>query len=150
MTACAIYGLRNKFYLITTVLFIPAVFFDGGGAIPPPKKKTYKSPRRLPNSVLKVFFQAGIEITNVSRKLFLMDNKHEKLFVTKQSKGCKFMPKMHQNTFGGRAPPDHLAAMGIYFYNRGPLIREGRWGEGREKRGDGGGGNSPPKSRWVE
>jgi len=27
-----------------------------------------------------------------------MDNNHGKLFVIKQSKGCKFMPKMHQNT----------------------------------------------------
>ena len=34
-----------------------------------------------------------------------MDNKHRKFFVIKQSDGCKFMPKMHQNTFGGRAPP---------------------------------------------
>ena len=36
-----------------------------------------------------------------------MDNKHGKLFVIKQSKGCKFMPKMRQNrpTFSGRAMP---------------------------------------------
>jgi len=34
---------------------------------------------------------------------FLMDNKHRKLFVIKQSKGCKLMPKMHQNAFGGWA-----------------------------------------------
>jgi len=27
------------------------------------------------------------------------------LLVIKQSKGCKFMPKMHQNAFGGRALP---------------------------------------------
>jgi len=33
-----------------------------------------------------------------------MDNKHGKLFVIKQSKVCKFLPKMHQNAFGGRAP----------------------------------------------
>jgi len=26
---------------------------------------------------------------------------HEKLFVIKQSKGCKFMLKMHHKTFGG-------------------------------------------------
>ena len=31
-----------------------------------------------------------------------MDNEHRKLFVIKQSKGCKFMPKMCRNTFGGR------------------------------------------------
>jgi len=33
-----------------------------------------------------------------------MDNIHMKLFVIKQSKGRNFIPKMHQNTFGGRAP----------------------------------------------
>jgi len=55
-----------------------------------------------------------------------MDNKHRKLFVIEQSKGCKFMPKTHQNTFGGRAPPgpaggtkcappDLVAAMGADF-----------------------------------
>jgi len=30
-----------------------------------------------------------------------MDNKPRKLFAIKQSKGCKFIPKMQQNTFGG-------------------------------------------------
>jgi len=35
----------------------------------------------------------------------LMDNKHRKLFVTKQSKGCKIMPRMHKNTLGGLGPP---------------------------------------------
>ena len=34
-----------------------------------------------------------------------MDNKHRKLFVVKQSEGCRFMPKIHLNTFGGRALP---------------------------------------------
>jgi len=33
-----------------------------------------------------------------------MDNKHGKLFVIKQSKWCKFVPKMHPNTFGDLAP----------------------------------------------
>jgi len=55
----------------------------------------------------------------------LMDNKHNKLFIIKQSKWCKFMLKIHQNIFGGRAlprpagelirSPDTLAAMGAYF-----------------------------------
>jgi len=53
-----------------------------------------------------------------------MDNKHRKLFVIKQSKGCKFMPKMQQNMFGGQAwnrwvslctSPDPLATMAAYF-----------------------------------
>ena len=46
-------------------------------------------------------------ITNISQNFLLMDNKHRKLFVIKQSKWCKFKPKMHQNTFGGRASPGH-------------------------------------------
>ena len=36
----------------------------------------------------------------------LVDNKHRKLFVIKQSKWFKLMPKMHLNTFGGRALPE--------------------------------------------
>ena len=32
-----------------------------------------------------------------------MGNKHRKLFVIGQSKGCKFLPQMHRNTFGSRA-----------------------------------------------
>ena len=40
-----------------------------------------------------------------------MDNKHGKLFVIEQSKKCKFMPKMHRNTFGGRAPPVELGEL---------------------------------------
>jgi len=35
----------------------------------------------------------------------LMDNKHGKLFVTKQSKGYKITPRMHKNTLGGLGPP---------------------------------------------
>ena len=34
-----------------------------------------------------------------------MDNKHRKLFVIKQSRGCKLMPKMHLIAFGGWVPP---------------------------------------------
>ena len=39
------------------------------------------------------------------RNFLLMDNKHRKMLVIKQSEGRKFMPKMHQNKFGGRAAP---------------------------------------------
>ena len=34
-----------------------------------------------------------------------------KLFVIKQSKGCKFMPRMHVNTFDGWAPPGELGEL---------------------------------------
>jgi len=41
-----------------------------------------------------------------------MDNRHRKLFVIKQSKGCKCMPKMHQNTLDAagclRSPSDPI------------------------------------------
>ena len=51
------------------------------------------------------FFGRHNELQPYHEHFLLMDNKHRKLFVIKQSKGCKFMPKMHQNAFGGRAPP---------------------------------------------
>jgi len=38
-----------------------------------------------------------------SLHILLMENKHRKFFVISALKKCKFMPKMHQNTFGGRA-----------------------------------------------
>jgi len=41
----------------------------------------------------------------ITETFFLMDNKHRKFFVMKQSKGCIFTPKKRQNTFGGRALP---------------------------------------------
>jgi len=50
-------------------------------------------------------FSAGTnELQIYHGNFLLMDNKHRKLFVGKQSIGCKFMPKMHQNTIGGRTP----------------------------------------------
>ena len=62
----------------------------------------------------------------IYHKNFLwMENKHRALFVIKQSKWCKFMPKMQQNTFGGRTlqgpagelmrSRDPVTAMGAYF-----------------------------------
>ena len=60
-----------------------------------------------------------------------MHNKHRKLFVIKQPKGCKFMPKIHQNTFGGRAPPgpagERISSPDPQW---GLLLREGRKGRG--------------------
>jgi len=50
-------------------------------------------------------FLAGTEAQMYHRNFLLMDNKHRKMLVIKQSEGRKFMPKMHQNKFGGRAPP---------------------------------------------
>jgi len=44
--------------------------------------------------------------------IYLRDNEQRKLFVTKQCEGCKFMPKIHKSTFGGRAPLG--SAVGAY------------------------------------
>jgi len=72
----------------------------------------------------------------------LTGNKRIKLLVMKQSKGCKFVPKMHKNTIGGRAPPE--SAGGSYAHptpqlaTGGLIIREemeGEWptkADGRE------------------
>ena len=51
------------------------------------------------------FFGRDNELHIFHGNYLLMDNKHRKLFVITQSEGRKFMPKMHQNTLGGRAPP---------------------------------------------
>jgi len=44
-----------------------------------------------------------------------MDNKHVKLFATKQSKWCKFMPRMHQSTLGGLLIKRGRQRKGAYF-----------------------------------
>jgi len=81
---------------------IPGIFFLGGTGFTPPPKKTYSSPKRLPNCALNIFFGRDNEL-QIYHGIFLLiiDNKHRKLIVIKQSKRCKFMPKMHQNTIGG-------------------------------------------------
>jgi len=64
----------------------------------------------LPNGcqiLYSIFFGRVNELHIYHRNFLLMDTEHKKLFVIKQSKWCKFKPKMHQNTFGGRASPGH-------------------------------------------
>ena len=96
--------------------------FWGGGDFPPPSN--YNFPQMAGKlCALNLFFGRDNELQIYHGNFLLMDNKHRKLFVIKQSKVCKFMPKVHQNTLGGRArwgslcaPPDSLAAMGAYFW----------------------------------
>jgi len=74
---------------------------------------------------------------------FLMDNKHRKLFVIKRAKRCKFrlnMPKVHQNTFGGRKPPGPaggayalLRPLAAIMRNGGVLLRGTEEREGRRE-----------------
>jgi len=126
----------------------------------PPPKKTYNFPRkRLPNYVFKIFFSAGkTNYKHITKNFLLMDKKHRKLFVIEQSKGCKFTPKMHQNTFGGRAPPGHAGELmrspRLHSHNGDLLIKGGREltykGGGREERGDGKGGEGNSRQSQSE
>jgi len=87
--------------------------FKGGEFVPP--KKTYNSPRTGAKlCALNLFFGEDNDSQIYHGNFLLMDNKHRKLFVIKQSKVCKFMYRMHRYRFGGRAPPDILAATGAF------------------------------------
>jgi len=83
---------------------IPGIFFFGGGdgIYPPPQKKNLQFPQTAAKLCSKYFFGRDNEL-QIYHGIFLLiiDNKHRKLIVIKQSKRCKFMPKMHQNTIGG-------------------------------------------------
>ena len=104
----------------------------------PPKKTAAKL------CALNLYFCPDNGLHIYHGNLLLMDNKHMKLVVIKQSRGCKFMPKMHQNTFGGGAAPGSAAR--AYALPRPPsrnggllLIRwrEGKGGEGPTYKGRG-------------
>ena len=94
-----------------------------------------QSLKRLPNCVLiNHFLTEAMNYEIHHGNFLLMDNKHNKLFIIKQSKWCKFMLKMHQNIFGVRALP--RPAGGAYMLPRHPcrngglLLRGGREIEG--------------------
>ena len=76
----------------------------GVGELPPPKKKLTIPPKKTAAKLcaLSLFFGRGSESQIYHGNFLLIDNKHRKLFVIMQPKGCKFMRKMHQNMFSGR------------------------------------------------
>ena len=84
-------------------VFIPGFFFWGG--VSPSPQKAYNFPPNGWQSVCSKSFLAGTMNYQYHGNFLLMDNKHGKLSVIKQSKRCKFMSKMHQNTIGSRALP---------------------------------------------
>jgi len=100
-----------------------ASFFWGGGNLPLPKL-TLPPPNGCQIVCSKSFFSVGaMNCTEICHgNILLMDNKHRKLFVVKQSEGCRFMPKIHLNTFGGRALP-------LGEHTRSPLRSPSRKGE---------------------
>jgi len=75
-------------------VFIPGIIFFGGESPRSPKKLT------IPQTAAKlcainIFFSDGAKELQIYHGNFLlMDNEHRKLFVTKQSKGCKFIPEI--------------------------------------------------------
>jgi len=85
-------------------MFIPGIFWGGT-----PTKKTYTPQTAAELCALNLFFGRDNKL-QIYHGNFLMDNKRRKKM--KQSKGCRFVPKMHQNTFGGRA--SHGPAGGAY------------------------------------
>ena len=69
-----------------------------GGMNPP--KKAYNPPQTAAKLCVLIFFRRDSELQIHHGKFLLIDNKQRKLFVIKQSKGCRFMSKIHQNTPG--------------------------------------------------
>jgi len=87
-------------------VFIPGIFFCVGGEFPPSKNLQFRPPPNGCQIVCsKSFSQPDNELQLYHGNMLLIDNKNRKLFVIKQSRECRFVPKMHQNTFSGRAPP---------------------------------------------
>ena len=100
-------GLNKSIKRMTSSVYSSRLI---GAGIPPPQKKiiiSFKTAAKL--CALDLFFDQDSELQIYHGNFLLMHNKHRKLFVIKQPKGCKFMPKIHQNTFGGRAPPGPAA-----------------------------------------
>ena len=83
-------------------MFISGIFLGWGNL--PPKKLTTPPPKKTAAKLcaLSLFFGRGSESQIYHGNFLLIDNKHRKLFVIMQPKGCKFMRKMHQNMFSGR------------------------------------------------
>ena len=105
-------------------MFIPGIYTGGEGEFPPPQK-TYNFPHMAAKlCALDLFLASTVNYKCAVETFFWWTRNTRKLFVIKQSKWCKFMPKMQQNTFGGRAlqgpagelmrSPDPVTAMGAY------------------------------------
>ena len=58
-----------------------------------------------------LLFDRDIKVQIYHGNVHSMDNKHRKSIVIKQSKGCKFVPEMNQNTTGKFVPKMHGTTM---------------------------------------
>jgi len=107
-------------------MFIPGIFFREGN---PPKKVTIpQTAARL--CALNLFFGRDNEIYH--EKFLLMDNRHRKLSVIKQSKGCKFIPNCTKMRLAAGLRPNPL---GELMRCPDPLAAMGGTSKGREGRG---------------
>jgi len=150
----------KSLHVCYTALFIPGIFW--GGILPPPKKNLQFPPPQVAAKLcaLYLFFGQDSELQILHGNFLLVDDKHRKLFAIKQPKGCKFMLKMHLNTFG----QDPLR--GSLCFPLAPLLHWGPTSQGREARGEregegptskgdrrgdgkGGEGNSPPQKKSI-
>ena len=95
------------------------------GDLPLPPKKELQSPLTDAKlCALNLFFGRDNELKIYHGNFLLMDNKHRKSFVTEQSKGCKFMPKMHQlRLAAGLCPNPLIRCPRLLSRNRGLLVR---------------------------
>jgi len=93
-----------------------AVFIPGI----PPKKNLQYPPTAAKLFALNLFFDRDKELQIYHKNFPLLDRK---LYSSLSNQECRFMPKMQQNTFGGRAPPRPSEAVyavpqtrwGVYF-----------------------------------
>jgi len=106
-------------------VFLPGIFFFGGGNPIPPQKKFTIPPNGFQIGCSKFWGGDLHQLQIYHGNILLMDNKHRKVFVIKQSKGCKFMPKIHQNTFGSRALPGPVGGGLMQMHSRRPSSRNG-------------------------
>ena len=91
---------------VQEAVFFQASFLRGGGRFPRSKRTISPRPQTAAKfCALNLFFGREMNYKIYHKNFLLMDSKHRELFVTKQSKWCRLMPKMQQNTFGARAPP---------------------------------------------
>jgi len=109
-----------------------------GESPPPPKKLTVSPPRAL-----NLFFQPGQRVTQIYHGgFFRMDNKHTGNYSSLlQSKGCRFIRKMYENTFWDpRAPPGPYGGAHELVRSPRPSSRNGELllrGRREEERGEG-------------
>ena len=101
--------------------FIPGILW---GKSPPPQENSQFPQAAAKLYALNIFFGRDSELQIRHENILSMDNKHRKLLDTKQSTRCKFMPKMHQHMFGGRALPRPAYALPIPISrNAGPTSK---------------------------